>query len=603
MSDRTFVDTNVLIYAHDVKSKHQLTPAFWIVVLICASVLAITISQPLQAQETRHSAGTVFVPIDSWVYPAFDRLGGLGFTSTALTGLRPWTRVECARLARQADAKMRTSYASAAARELLGALEQEFAPEIQINASSELRVEEAYVRAGGIGGQPLADDYHFAKTMVDDFGRPFGNGGNAVAGASLRSSLGPVAVYVQGEYQHAGTLAAQSPAELQAIAAQDEAPFALPQRTGSLDRFRFLDTYGSLNFHNNVISFGKQTLWWGPGGDAPFLFSNNAEPLPMLRISRATPFKLPWLFRLMGPIRFELMWGRLEGQQFVSLVDAAGTRSVVGPILHPHPFVDGEKFSFKPTQNLEFGFGATTVFSGPGFPFTLKQILRTYKLSNTLPGEAGDPGDRRSAFDFSYRLPGLRNWATLYTDAFTEDEFSPISFPRKSSFRAGIYMPQLPKLPRADFRVEGIYTDIPSLGGTGVAYFNTHYLSGYTNFGQIIGSWIGREGSGVSAWGTYHFSPQNDVQLRFREQRVNPAFLEGGHLRDYSVNGTLAKVGGLVVERKSAIRALGVSGSGGRREIQRDGEYRSRISAGGRLARMEQEINTLCPRSAVWPPG
>ncbi|HEU0368753.1 MAG TPA: capsule assembly Wzi family protein, partial [Candidatus Acidoferrum sp.] len=456
-------------------------------------------------------------------------------------------RVECARLVRQVDAKMRTGYSNATARELLGALEQEFAPEIQVAAFAELRVEDAYVRAGGIGGQPLADDYHFAKTVVDDFGRPFGNGGNAVAGVSIRSSLGPVAAYVQGEYQHAGTLAAQSPAELQAIATQDEAPFAVPRRTGSLDRFRFLDSYGSINFHNNVISFGKQTLWWGPGGDAPFLFSNNAEPLPMLRISRATPFKLPWLFRLMGPIRFELMWGRLEGQQFVSLIDAAGTRSVVGPVLNPHPFVDGEKFSFKPTQNLEFGFGVTTVFSGPGFPFTLKQILRTYKLSNTIPGEAGDPGDRRSAFDFSYRLPGLRNWATLYTDSFTEDEFSPISFPRKSSFRAGIYMPQLPKLPRADFRVEGIYTDIPSLRGTGVAYFNTHYLSGYTNFGQIIGSWIGREGSGVSAWGTYHFSPQNAVQLRFRDQHVNPSFLGGGHMRDYSVNGTLAKIGGLVL--------------------------------------------------------
>ncbi|MGB8130322.1 MAG: capsule assembly Wzi family protein [Candidatus Angelobacter sp.] len=515
--------------------------------LITVGVFTLTIVPQASGQEGRRSAGTVFVPMDSWVYPAFDRLGALGFTETALAGLRPWTRVECARLVRKADEKMRSSAAPGAAKELLGALEEEFAPEIQTNMQAELRLEDAYARVGAIGGQPLADDYHFAKTITDDYGRPFGHGGNALTGASIRASAGPLAVYLQGEYERAGTLVAQSPAELQAIAAQDETPFAIPLRTASLDRFRFLNTYGSLNWRNNVISFGKQTLWWGPGEDAPFLFSNNAEPLPMLRISRATPFRLPWLFRYMGPIRFEIMWGRLEGQQFVSLIDAAGTRTVVSPPLHPHPYLDGEKFSFKPTPNLEFGFGLTTVFSGPGFPLTLKTVLRTYSPSNTIPGAPDDPGDRRSAFDFSYRLPGIRNWATLYADSFTEDEFSPIAYPRKSAFRPGIYMPQLPKLRRADLRVEGIYTDLPNLRGTGVAYFNTHYLSGYTNFNQIIGSWIGREGRGVSAWATYHFTPQSDIQLRFRNQHVNPSFLEGGRLRDFSASGTLASAGGLVV--------------------------------------------------------
>ncbi len=262
-------------------------------------------------------------------------------------------------------------------------------PEIQTNMQAELRLEDAYARVGAIGGQPLADDYHFAKTITDDYGRPFGHGGNALTGASIRASAGPLAVYLQGEYERAGTLVAQSPAELQAIAAQDETPFAIPLRTASLDRFRFLNTYGSLNWRNNVISFGKQTLWWGPGEDAPFLFSNNAEPLPMLRISRATPFRLPWLFRYMGPIRFEIMWGRLEGQQFVSLIDAAGTRTVVSPPLHPHPYLDGEKFSFKPTPNLEFGFGLTTVFSGSGFPLTLKTVLRKLLAQQHHSGSAG----------------------------------------------------------------------------------------------------------------------------------------------------------------------------------------------------------------------
>jgi hypothetical protein len=88
----------------------------------------------------------------------------------------------------------------------------------------------------------------------------------------------------------------------------------------------------------------------------------------MLRISRAKPFVLPWIFRLIGAIRVEAFWGQLEGQQFVALLDTAGKRTVISAPLHPHPFIQGEKLSFKPTRDLEFGFGVTAVLSGPGFP-------------------------------------------------------------------------------------------------------------------------------------------------------------------------------------------------------------------------------------------
>jgi hypothetical protein len=97
-------------------------------------------------------------------------------------------------------------------------------------------------------------------------------------------------------------------------------------------------------------------------------------------------------------------------------------------------------------------------------------------------------------------------------------------------------MPQVPGLRQLDIRVEGIYTDIPSIGAAGVEYINAHYLSGYTNFGQIIGNAIGREGRGVNAWSTYHLSGTRYLQLHYRSQHVNPEFLEGGQLRDFDVS-------------------------------------------------------------------
>ena len=492
--------------------------------------------------------GTTYVAIDSWVYPELDRLAALGYVSTSESGMRPWTRSECARLVEEAGVGIDLDDSSQWTM-TYKRLAAEFAPELEAKETHpHLWVEDVYSRIGFVSAPPLADDYHFAKTFTDDFGRPFGEGVNNITGASARAIAGPLAFYVRGEYQHAGTLLPLDPSAQQTIANLEGLPFAPPQRTDTLDRFRLLDAYASFTFHNNVISLGNQTLWWGPGVDGPFLGSNNAEPLPMLRVSRAKPFVLPWIFRFIGAIRLEAFWAQLEGQQFVALLDTAGNRTVISAPLRPHPFIQGLKLSFKPTRNLEFGFDVTAVLSGPGFPLTFHSLLRSYSPSgNPVPGLPNDPGDRRSAFDWSYRVPGLRKWLTFYGDSFTEDEFSPISFPRKSSFRAGLYAPRFPGLARVDLRAEGIYTDIPNLGAAGVAYFNNHYLSGYTNYGQIIGNAIGREGRGLNVWTSYRFNATDNLQFHYRNQHVNPEFLEGGYLRDFDVSGTVVKVGSVVL--------------------------------------------------------
>ncbi|PYP88452.1 MAG: hypothetical protein DMG65_15205 [Candidatus Angelobacter sp. Gp1-AA117] len=505
-----------------------------------ANIGAFTPSGPDYRRE-----GTTWVALDSWVYPAIDRLAALGYAN-GISGLRPWTRIECARMVEEAGQTIEGEGAGPGMVALYQRLVREFAPEIEGTISnSEGRIEDLYARAGFISGQPLADDYHFAKTMVDDFGRPFGEGANLVSGVSSRVIAGSFGLYVRGEYEYAGALPPYSAPVLQDIANVDSTLFAVQQRTNSLNRFQFLDSYVSLNYRNNIISFGKQTLWWGPGAEAPFLFSDNVEPLPLLRISRATPFVLPWIFHYLGGIRVEFIWGQLNGTHFVSTHSSFTQETDFTPPIRPHPYIHGEKVSFKPTRNFEFGFGVTSLFGGPGFPLTIHNFLKSYSLSNTAPGFPGDPGDRRSGFDFSYRLPYVRDWLTFYADSFTEDEFSPIIFPRKSSMRGGFYMPKLPKLNRLDLRAEGLYTDIPSLGVPGVEYFNGRFRSGYTNWGQLIGSWVGREGNGISAYSTYHFSERNDFTLHYRNQKVNPEFLSGGHLQDFAASGTFAKTNGL----------------------------------------------------------
>ncbi len=203
--------------------------------------------------------------------------------------------------------------------------------------------------------------------------------------------------------------------------------------------------------------------------------------------------------------------------------------------LTPEPFIHGQKLSFKPTRNFEFGLFRTTIYGGPGYPLTLDTFLRslfstTNERITSIGGAPNKPGDRRSGVDFSYRLPGLRNWLTFYGDGFTDDQFTPISYADRSAWHAGLYLSHTPFVPKLDLRVEGVYTDVPAGGqiGHGFFYSNLTWRSGYTNDGNLIGSWIGREGQGAQAWSNYWFSARDRVQFNFRHQKVSQEFIPGG---------------------------------------------------------------------------
>jgi hypothetical protein len=160
-----------------------------------------------------------------------------------------------------------------------------------------------------------------------------------------------------------------------------------------------------------------------------------------------------------------------------------------------------------------------------------------FSVGNGLPGSSEDPGDRRSGMDWSYRLPKLRNWVTFYGDAFAEDQFSPIAYWDRSAIRGGLYLSRIPKIPKLDLRMEGVYTDVPAGGALshGFYYFNFRFKEGYTNDGQLLGSWIGRQGQGAQAWANYWLSARDRIQLSFRHQKVSQQFVPGG--------GTLTDVG------------------------------------------------------------
>ena len=484
-------------------------------------------------QPGRHASP--FVPMDSWVYPALERLAALGFVKTGFAGIRPWSRAECARMVEEAaDALVEASSVHGEATVLVRALQENFDKELGPDPGrSSVEVDSIYTRVTGISGTPLRDGYHFAQTIANDFGRPYSEGFNIATGASVRASAGPVMLYARGEFQHAPGAGGYSEEVQRAIAGIDGTPGAFDLSSGEINRGRLLEAYAGWNVAGFQFTFGNQSLWWGPNRTGPFLFSTNSEPIPMLRIVREEPVRVPLLSSFLGPIRTEFFIGQMDGHRYIRTPNR-------GPTIDPEPFdsqpmLHGQKVSFRPTENFEFSVSRTAIFGGERYPVTWRSFYRSMFANHN--SRRLDPGDRRSGFDLVYRVPKLRKWLTIYTDAYVEDELSPLGYFRRSAWSPGFYMPAIPGIPKLDFRAEGIWTDLPGLHDAGVFYANTQYRSGYTHLGQIIGSWVGRQGSGFQAWSTYWLNARNTLQASYRKQRVNRDFLQGGKLHDVSFTG------------------------------------------------------------------
>ena len=486
--------------------------------------------------------GSSYVPVDSWVYPAFDRLIAAGFINDRTVSVRPWSRLECERILSEVHQHLADEDSpDAHFMSLVRDLDAEFAPETQLrtgdtpNVNAEL--ESVYSRYTGISGPPLRDSFHFAQTIADDFGRPYGRGTNDVTGFSTYAAAGPFVIYVRGEYQYGSSSQEYTPAQAQDVAASDGLPVNSVPTFGRSSRLRSVEAYAGLNLANWQFTFGQQSLWWGTNRSTSLLLSNNAEAMPMLRVDRTSPMKLPSLLGLLGPMSVSGFIGRLGGHRYLRL----GPDFVLyGDGIHdvdPQPYIWGANIAFKPTSNLELGFALTAVFAGYGRPLTLHTFFHTFSQHGNA--QPVDPGDRSPAMSASYRLPGLRNSATVYADAFSETQPFPLFYPLETALNAGIYLPKVPRIKNLDFRCEGIYTNIPGHNaGNNTYYVNAHYAEGDRNYGQLFTSWIGRGGNGGQASTTYWFSGHNQATLTYRRMVSDQSLLKGGNVHDISGNVT-----------------------------------------------------------------
>ena len=488
----------------------------------------------------RRSMGSPFVPLDSWVYPELDRLAALGYITTSIEGLKPWTRMECARLTEEARESLVDGGAdNNEAAELVDHLQHEFGYETNLLSGGRNRavnLDSVYARTVSISGPDLNDSYHFGQTISYDFGRPFERGTNLQDGGSVSAAEGPVTVYIRAEYQHAPSAPALPTAALDFIGAKDEVPVPPDTPTPEINQPQVLDAYVAWDWHNFEVSVGRQSLSWGPGPGGSMIWSDNIVPVDMVHVSDPEPFRLPGFMKYLGPARIDQFLGRLGGHTYI-----------------PTPFIYGQKINFKPLPALELGFGRTTELGGRGASdaFTPGNFVRSaFGIRNS---QSSVPGSSTTSMDWTVYVPKVRHYVVLYGELYAKDNGTPLRNPPQAAYRPGIYITHFPRLPKLDLHLEVASTETYpwkiSYNEGDFNYYNSEYRDGYTNYGNLIGNTVGRMGETYQGWLTYWISPRNTLQITYKNNRVDGAFVPGsGEWQDYGIQNEIHLHSGFYVK-------------------------------------------------------
>jgi membrane-associated phospholipid phosphatase len=250
-------------------------------------------------------------------------------------------------------------------------------------------------------------------------------------------------------------------------------------------RGRLREGYGKLRGGPVELIVGKESLWWGPGYHGSMMISNNALPLPMVRIRTANQIQLPWVFRdLFGPMKLEGYLATLEDG---------------GPTFRDSKVI-GTRVNLTPVPWLEIGLDRSIVFDGsnrePSLPwYRYGEVLFHGNQEGTQNDAAA--GDNRFQLDLDFRFANVQKYlpftrdAEFYVDFGWDDTCcgSPI-IPIYPGYTIGAFFPNLFDSPNTDFRFEFTHAG-------GIQFVHSTWGPDWTRYGQVMSTFVGPNGEDI----------------------------------------------------------------------------------------------------------
>ena len=293
-----------------------------------------------------HAQASPYVPIMDPAYIELDALAAIGLVEVPSLLQRPYSRLAFGRLIKQARINMDSlSDTRGRFRENLARLEEKFSVEIALlcddtglpcavaNPNSVLREVRVDFTMASSPGRDMRTAY-----SPEDFIR-------GVVNPLLQRNSGRI--LVDGL---TGGLESTLDIQVSSHVSVQLRPRAWMARPRGADA-TLLDGYLRGVFGGFGLEVGRNHLVRGRSRDAGPLLSNNSRGLDMMRLSRESPWRLPWLFRFLGPVTGAAWVADLGSDQLI-----------------PHSKLIGFELGARPTQYLEFGLSLLNHQGGKGAP-------------------------------------------------------------------------------------------------------------------------------------------------------------------------------------------------------------------------------------------
>jgi len=243
---------------------------------------------------------------------------------------------------------------------------------------------------------------------------------------------------------------------------------------------------------------GKRALDYGPGAGGGIIFDGNAA-FTGGGVMLATPVRLPWFFRLLGPV---------SGEAFLSRIDSSAASR--------HPWVFSSHASISPHPRLLFGATQAFMFSGEGQPpFTFRNFKEMF-LTHAIKVAGSEFENGIASVEARWRPPIPRVPAVLYAEWGSDDNHAAwFKFP---AVVAGLMVASVPGVPTLSLGLERASFSAPCTTCNGCAcnYYATWYrhyvfMDGWTLDREPIGHPLGGAGTEWLLYGRI-----DDAAHRFR---------------------------------------------------------------------------------------
>ena len=394
------------------------------------------------------------MPVGSVYYDYIDKLEGMGLIKSMLYGTRPYSRMDMARWTLEAKEGLKKDPAVADfVVNMVTRLEKALAPEIaQIEAfnagekpGTQFKVQSTKLELAG--ADLHSNDGYAYRNLKNARWQSFSenrNGHHYQHGFNANAS-----VYMNGNL---GRDMAVSATVRAAWDTKDHG-------TASLDEGYLSTRMGIWNF-----DIGKQAIDWGQGVTGKLMFSNNARPRTMLKISNELQPKSKGFLAFLGQTKFTAFASRLDGD----------ARTEGGVQDHRHPWLFGFRADLV-WKNFTLGLARGSMLGGEGHPFHWKNFGK-WLIGDNMG--KGDEWNDIAGIDFRWRMPGVH----IYGELYGEDQAH--GFPGKKAFTGGIYIPRLSYDGAWDMRLEAGHTN-------NVWYGHSVYHAGWTYHNDIMGNAMG----------------------------------------------------------------------------------------------------------------